>query len=128
VLRKGNTFSLPQNPAHENHLWVAISDPIPAEDNWILTVSISTVKDSIPGFKYDPACVLVIGEHRRLTKPRSYARYKDAQLRDPAKYPDAVRQGILIPDDDVTIEILNRLIAGAKTSEFFNLDWLPYLS
>jgi hypothetical protein len=97
----GDTFR-PADRTADIHLWVVISDPSIDPDR-ILIVSMTTYKP----YKED-ACLLDRGDHRSISHPTCIA-YGLAKMRPLADFQTLIDSNLLIPDDPVTPEVLDRI-------------------
>ena len=108
---KRSTF-LRKDKSRKMHLKIVISDPDP--EGMVLVVSVSTIRK---GVFHDPACPLHVGDHHFIKDP-SYISYYYAMELSSVKILQEKFNGIIVPKDDVSVDILIRIQEGAKKSRF----------
>lgn len=94
-----------------NHLHIVMNDPVfhPESDyEAVLLVNISTVK---PNNRFDDACLIEPGEHP-FVKVQSHVCYADAVIKSAEDLTQFVAIGEIIPKDDVSEVIYDRVLAG----------------
>ena len=113
----------------KKHLWVVLSDTV-KHNGYGIIVNIST--DSKRTRK---ECPLSHNEHPWLCEPASWVCYADAVLVNPEKWiqiQKGIKTGFIIPKEDSSMALVNKIIAGAKISAAqphggFPKDYLIYL-
>ena len=113
MLKVGTTFLIPSGPGEFLHLFVVCSAQRDLPDMRIL-VPIFSKKD---GVFFDPACEINIGEHSFITK-NSFAHYKHIQQRSSSKIVECLENGSYISKPALSDELLTRILAGLKQSDF----------
>lgn len=115
--RRGKTYLAPTssetNPdIKHRHLFIVLTDP--SEDGMVVTVGISTVRDSTPDDEL--TCKLNEGDHPFI-RHQSYADYKRARVEPAALVEDKCARGIIRPMDDLNDDALRNVCAGLLKSK-----------
>jgi hypothetical protein len=105
----GDTFR-PADPRADIHLWVVISDPS-IDPNQVLIVSLTTYKP----YK-DGACILKTGDHPFIRHDTCIA-YDLARVVSLSQLETLLKSGMLIPDDPVSHQVLERIRAAIWDSK-----------
>lgn len=113
AIDSGNTFLIPTGASSDLHLSIVCTGKAFVPDARLL-VNISSIN---PDKFYDPACIVEADEHPFI-KHQSYVFYRHAEQRTSNKIEKLVEQGYFIQKDDVSPELLARIIAGFEISEF----------
>ncbi len=123
-MEKGDCFLMGAPGGCPKHLWIVISDP-PKYEGFGVIVNLSTNEARSGGEFF-----LVKGEHSWLTEPRSWVCFKDAVLMTPSGWND-IETGInmrwIVPVDRLDASCVERIIAAAKVSRFFQPVLAKYL-
>ncbi len=119
-MKPGDTFRS-ANRSIDIHLWVIISDP-QRDPVRVLIVSLTTFEP-----KKESVCLLGVGDH-------PFVRHKTCVAYDLAKAPSLVQleqardAGQLIPDQPVSLEVLQRIREGAALSKKLSIDYYEILN
>ena len=113
MLAQGTAFLVPSGPAEFLHLHVVGSGPR-ANPDFRLLIPITSKKT---GRFFDPACEIAAGTHSFITKD-SYVLYKEIQKRSASKIATCIEIGEFVLKDPVSEELLLRIQAGIRTSDF----------
>jgi hypothetical protein len=93
------------------HLKVVISDPNLDPDK-VVIVSISTLRHNS-----DVSCQIQAGEHRFVHRP-SCISYRHGLVATNARLDEQLAAGVIVLDDPVSNELLERIRKGAESSPF----------
>lgn len=97
---------------HSNHLIILCSDPIfwpRSACKAVLSVNISTWRDGANSS--DPACILNVGDHPFI-KHKSFVYYEQSVPLRFSGLQQRVQNGELIPYDDLTEDVLEKVMQG----------------
>ncbi len=109
----GDTFLVPSGPAEFKHLFVVCTGSMERPD-FRLVVSVTSIH---AGIRYDPACVILPGEHSFVRHP-SYVAYRKAERRSAADMDRFLAAGYFVRKDPVSQVLLDRILRGFLTSDF----------
>ncbi|MBM9501480.1 hypothetical protein JWG44_14590 [Leptospira sp. 201903071] len=115
-MKKGSTFLSLTPGSREKHLYCIITDP----DKNGKVIIVNFTKRHLES---DTSCIAKKGEHRFLNKyTESIVQYSEATVVLLSNIENAIQSS---PDnffkhDDLSTELLNRIISGAEISEFLN--------
>jgi hypothetical protein len=108
---RGGTLLYPVGPSH--HLMILLTDPV-GPPGFILTVTVCTVGHARP----DSTCILVPGDHQFITH-ESFVYYRDLREDIPAqRLIDGVKKGEFTDKGPMRSDVLERVLAGVRTSPF----------
>lgn len=108
---KGSTLLYPAGPSL--HLMILLTDPV-GPPGYILTVTVCTVGHA----RHDPTCILIPGDHPFITH-ESFVYYRDLREDIPAqRLIDGVKKGEFTGKEPMKSNVLERVLAGVKTSPF----------
>ena len=108
----GDTFLLAKRGIND-HPFVIISDPA-QNPTQVVTANFTSWRPD-----EDQSCILERGEHRLITH-RSCVYYDNRQLTQ-AQYQHWLETGAIVPQDPVSVELLQRILNGAAISPFIPL-------
>jgi len=94
----------------DNHLWVAISDPLIDADQPVVIVSFTSYREG-----KDPTCILHPGDHSFITRDTAVY-YADAREVPHSHLEDLANSGKLVRKDNLTTQVLARIRQGAAES------------
>lgn len=114
-MKAGDTFR-PADRSVDIHLWVIIFDP-DLDPSKVLIVSLTTFTA-----KKESVCLLDVGDHPFIRHPTCVA-YNFAKAPSVAQLEKAKDLGLLIPDDPVSAEILQRIREGAAISTKLAIEY-----
>ena len=111
-LHAGDTFHDAQG-IHDKHrhLFFVISDPDTFPNDPILIVNCTSSQ-----YRCDSTCILIPGEHPFI-RTESWVYYKEANLADPAMFQQALSNALLMPNQSLSVELLDRIRNGAIRSD-----------
>jgi len=116
VCRRGKTYLAPTSsethPAIKHrHLFIVLTDP--SKTGEVVTVGISTIRDSTPDGAL--TCRLNAGDHPFIRHP-SYVDYHRARVESAALVESKFAHGIIRPLDDLGDDALRKVCAGLLKS------------
>jgi hypothetical protein len=114
-LSQGSTFVNKQYCSLSPHLWVIISDPSQDKDR-IVIINVSTWRNKALILN-DESCILSTGEHSFIQE-KSYVFYKEARITSESALQEGIEGGVLIPCDDCSAKLLEKILAGTMLSKF----------
>lgn len=113
-IKIGNTFLAPL-PDDGFHLCIVISDPDISRKQLLI----------VPAMTYDDwsdaSCILTPGDHPFI-QHRPYINYRSTIMTYAAKVENSIDSGIYSEHDPVNQEVLQRILYGARLSQFLSLD------
>lgn len=113
VVGIGNAYLIPSGPDDGLHLSIVCTGE-KARPDFRLLVNITSIKT---GKFYDATCVIKAGEHPFI-RHDSYVSYRHSSQCTSSKIERSIERGIYVPKEDVSIELLKRIIEGFYLSEF----------
>lgn len=115
--KPGTVFQLKVDDG--NHFWVVISEP---KGGKVLTVNVTDARNSP-----DSPCKLKVGDHPIIVKP-SVIFYRKSREFVAVMVDEQIAQGKSVKQlPDCSPELLQRIIAGAKSADDLTLRFLDYL-
>ncbi len=125
-LKEGDTF-LYQYPSDDNHLFIIIAKKIAvvSDELQYVCVMVSSWKDKSP--LCDPACKLKAGIHPFIHN-ESYIAYRETVMFSESLLDNLLGNGIAIPRDSVSSELLKNIKTAAKQSRFIAPMMLEYFN
>ena len=109
--------------SYGDHLKIIVSDPAKDSDS-LLIVSVTTFRE---GKFHDPSCFLNSSDHPFI-KQKSYIAYQYAKTRSNTDLDRLLGSGgIILEDDQISEDVLERIHLGAATSEFIALEYVDLL-
>ena len=108
-MKPGDTFLGGGEVHGEDHLWLIINGPA-AHADVALIINVSTLRPNA-----ETTCIVQPGEHPFI-KHDSYVRYRGARGVKVAHLAEAVKQGLLKPQQAAGKMLLEKVRAGAKAS------------
>jgi len=117
ICRRGKTYLAPTsnetNPdIKHRHLFIVLTDP--SEDGMVVTVGISTVRDSTPDDEL--TCMLNKDDHPFI-RHTSYVDYKRARVEPASLVESKFAQKIIRPMDDLDDDVLRKVCSGLLKSK-----------
>lgn len=115
---KRATLLIPSGPDHDldrKHLFILLTDPIPAPDmgaKQVLLVGIATRNSNLP---HDPTCLLYPGDHPFIIR-ESYVNYRFARIEEADKLATGVQKGMFVPKGTIDTGIFARVCQGLVDS------------
>ncbi|HEV7925063.1 MAG TPA: hypothetical protein VGR14_06900 [Verrucomicrobiae bacterium] len=110
-MKQGETFLGGSEVHGEDHLWLIVNDPS-AHSGFALIVNVSTLR-----LNAETTCVVQAGDHPFI-KHDSYVRYGSARKVRVTDLAEAVKKGLLKPNQAASKAFLAKVRAGAKASPF----------
>lgn len=113
----GQTLLMPSGPNNKLHLFVILNDPIPL-DGYPGTQSVLVCMCSVqPNLHFDGTCTLQPGSHPFVAHP-TYIDYKFARIESATDLTARVAQGVFIPNQPCTPNLLANIKSGLNQSKF----------
>jgi len=107
---------VPSGPGAKLHLFAVLIDPVVVEgygkNQHVLMVSFCSIR---PGLIYEDCCLLDVGDHPFVEHP-SYVDYRLARLEQTSHVEARVKEGVFLPKEPCSPELLRRVVAGALKS------------
>lgn len=122
-MQKGDTFLMGSIGGKKKHLWILLSDLNKHHGSGVI-VNLTTDRDRSGG-----ECSLGIGDHPWL-RSQCWVSYGDAMRLAPDKWPKiqhGITMGLIIPQNPLAKNHLEKVILAAKVSKAFPSLYLKYL-
>ena len=110
-MKQGDTFLGGSQVHGEDHLWLIVNDPS-AHSGFVLIVNVSTLRPNA-----ETTCLVQVGDHPFIMHD-SYVRYGSARKVKATDLAEAVKKGLLRPQQPASKDLLAKIRAGAKASPF----------
>lgn len=116
-----DTFLIRRDLECDHHLWIVISKTDAAQDT-VVIVNLTSYRDD-----KDLTCVITPGEHPRVSR-KSLVMYSGARLAPRDKLNEGLRVGIILPQSQITENLLDRIIEGFQGSPHTSIEVLEFLA
>jgi len=119
----GDAFLMGSPGGATKHLYIVISNPAAHREHGFI-VNINTNKQ-----RAGVECSLMCGDHPWV-KQECWVSFGDARLVGPTQWAHiqtGIAQGIVVPQPPISLAVITKIVAAAKTSIAFPPSYLKYL-